>query len=203
MHAPAIYRDEIDRHCRRAEVVLADVYSDLDYSGWRNSKQRPGLQTLLDNRTSYSAVVIPKLSRFGRSLPDLVRLFEIFDADGIALVFLDLCLDTSTSQGRLLRNMMAAVAEFESDVKSDYLRATHRYIAEQGRPNGGQAAFGYIYDKGLRNYVVGRLAAAASPDPVEQHPGVSEPDADKGSQSSRNKEISHWLDHLTNEEDGA
>jgi site-specific DNA recombinase len=126
----------------------------VDYSGWRNSKQRPGLRALLDNRSSYSSVVVPKLSRFGRSLPDLVRLFETFDADGIALVFLDLGLDTSTSQRRLLRNMMAAVAEFESDVKSDYLRATHRHIAERGRPNGGQAPFGYRYDRALKNYVV-------------------------------------------------
>jgi hypothetical protein len=33
-------------------------------------------------------VIIPKLSRFGRSLKHLTRLFATFDNDGIALVFL-------------------------------------------------------------------------------------------------------------------
>jgi site-specific DNA recombinase len=69
--------------------------------------------------------VIPKLSRFGRSVKDLVGLFDQFDRDGVALVFLDMNLDTSTSQGRLLRHVMVAFAEYESDVKGDYARANY------------------------------------------------------------------------------
>ena len=55
--------------------------------------------------------------------------FDLFDGDGIALVFLDMNIDTCTSQGRLLRNIMAAFAEYESDVKSDYARANDRMVA--------------------------------------------------------------------------
>jgi DNA invertase Pin-like site-specific DNA recombinase len=48
-------------------------------------------------------------------------LFDLFDdAEGIALVFLDMNIDTGTSQGRLLPNIMAAFTEYESDVCSDY-----------------------------------------------------------------------------------
>jgi DNA invertase Pin-like site-specific DNA recombinase len=56
-------------------------------------------------------VVVPKLSRFGRSLAHLIELFETFETDGIALVLLDVGIDTTTSQGRLLRHIMAAFAE--------------------------------------------------------------------------------------------
>jgi DNA invertase Pin-like site-specific DNA recombinase len=59
-------------------------------------------------RHAYGAVIVPKLSRFGRSMKELIRLFDVFDSDHIPLVFLDMNLDTSTSQGRLLRHILAA-----------------------------------------------------------------------------------------------
>lgn len=65
-----------------------------------------------------------------------MELFELFDHDGVALVFLDMNIDTSTSQGRLLRHIMAAFAEYESDVKADYARASHRLARSQGLPWG-------------------------------------------------------------------
>jgi DNA invertase Pin-like site-specific DNA recombinase len=69
-------------------------------------------------------------------MKELIRLFDVFDSDRIPLVFLDMNLDTSTSQGRLLRHILAAFAEYESDVKADYTRATHRRIRAEGRPWG-------------------------------------------------------------------
>jgi Resolvase, N terminal domain len=72
-------------------------------------------------RHRFSAVVVPKLSRFGPSMSELVRLFDLFDNDDISLIFLDLKIDTGTSQGRLC-HVMAAFAEYESDVNSDYAR---------------------------------------------------------------------------------
>ncbi len=86
--------------------------------------------------------MVPKLSRFGRSMKELIRPFDVFDSDRVPLVFLDMNLDTQTSQGRLLRHILAAFAEHESDVKADYTRATHRRIRAEGRP-WGVAPFGY------------------------------------------------------------
>jgi DNA invertase Pin-like site-specific DNA recombinase len=47
---------------------------------------------------------------------ELVRLFDLFDSDDISLVFLDINGDSSTSQGRLVRHVMAAFTDYESDV---------------------------------------------------------------------------------------
>jgi site-specific DNA recombinase len=78
----------------------------------------------------------------------------------VALVLLDMNIDTRTSQGRLLRNVMAAFAEYESDVKSDYSRANHRHLAMSGRPVGTSCVYGYRYDRATKNYeVVGEQAA--------------------------------------------
>jgi DNA invertase Pin-like site-specific DNA recombinase len=140
MQSPALYQREIERYCEFKEHELAEVFSDIDYSVWRESKQRPALQALVDRRTEFSAVIIPKLARFGRSVSDLVHLFDLFDKDGVGLVFLDMGIDTSTSQGRLLRHIMAAF-EYESDVKSDYIRATYRQMQMQGRAWGAASVW--------------------------------------------------------------
>jgi DNA invertase Pin-like site-specific DNA recombinase len=162
MRAPELYEDEISRYCRYKRVELAEVFSDIDFSGYRGAKPRPALERLIEQRSEYAAVIVPKLSRFGRSMKDLVELFDIFDRDGIALVFLDMNLDTSTSQGRLLRHIMAAFAEYESDVKSDYMHATHRMMAREGRPHGPLAPYGYrvVGRKSERTYVIDKEAAA-------------------------------------------
>ncbi|MDP9069250.1 MAG: recombinase family protein [Actinomycetota bacterium] len=142
MHAPELYEDEIGRYCSYKKLELARIYSDLDYSAFRGAKARPSLEELVEHRNDYASVIVPKLSRFGRSMKELIRLFELFDADRIPLVFLDMNLDTSTSQGRLLRHILAAFAEYESDVKADYTRANHRRVRAEGRP-WGTAPYGF------------------------------------------------------------
>jgi DNA invertase Pin-like site-specific DNA recombinase len=154
MHAPAVYQEEINRYCAYKELILHETFADIDYSGWKRSRMRPALQELVTRRKEFSAVIVPKLARFGRSLTHLMELFETFEKDGVALIFLDLGLDTSTSQGRLLRNIMASFAEYESDVKSDYARSNFEHVVREGRPYGGRRAFGYNYDKTIKNYVI-------------------------------------------------
>jgi DNA invertase Pin-like site-specific DNA recombinase len=56
-----------------------------------------------------------KLSRFGRSMSHLFELFDPFGDDGVDLIFLDIGVDPFTSQGSLLRNVISALAEYESD----------------------------------------------------------------------------------------
>jgi DNA invertase Pin-like site-specific DNA recombinase len=142
MHAPELYEQEITRYCDYKALKPVKLYRDIDFSAFRGARKRPSLEQLVAEREKYGAVIVPKLSRFGRSMKELVRLFELFDSDGIPLVFLDMQLDTSTSQGRLLRHILAAFAEYESDVKADYTRASHRRIRAEGRP-WGVALFGY------------------------------------------------------------
>jgi Recombinase/Resolvase, N terminal domain/Recombinase zinc beta ribbon domain len=95
-----------------------------------------------------------ELSRFGRSMAHLFEMYTSFSDDGVDLIFLDVGVDSSTSQGKLLRNVMSAFAEYESDVRSDYAKTNAEHAARLGRPN-GMAPFGYRYKgKGLGLEVV-------------------------------------------------
>jgi hypothetical protein len=39
MHAPKIYEEEIRRYCRYRRLELTEIFSDIDYSGWRQSRR--------------------------------------------------------------------------------------------------------------------------------------------------------------------
>lgn len=143
MKAPQLYQHEIDRYCLYRGLTIGEVFSDIDFSAFRGARPRPSLELLKRRRREFSAVIVPKLSRFGRSVKDLATLFDLFEDDGVTLVFLDIGLDTSTSQGRLLRNIMSSFAEYESDVRADYFRAAAENRARRGLPSGGWMPYGY------------------------------------------------------------
>ncbi len=65
MRAPELYAEQITSYCSYRKLTLADI----DFSGYHNSCTRPGLNALIEARHRYSALV-PKLSRFGRSLAE-------------------------------------------------------------------------------------------------------------------------------------
>lgn len=144
MHAPELYLQEINRYCAYRQLEIGEIFSDVDFSARKGARQRPSLERLRLARRQFSAVIIPKLSRFGRSMKDLIELFDEFDSDAIPLVFLDMNIDTSTSQGRLLRHVMSAFAEYESDVKSDYAKANRQLAYRAGRQWTGNVPFGYV-----------------------------------------------------------
>jgi len=68
MKAPELYCGEIEGYCGYRRLIVEEIFSDIDYSGYKNSERRPGLNELVRRRHEFSAVIVPKLSRFGRSL---------------------------------------------------------------------------------------------------------------------------------------
>ena len=61
-------------------------------------------------------MVIVKLDRLFRSVRHLTQVAEELRELGVELIVLDQGLDTATSAGRLLFNVLGSIAEFESDL---------------------------------------------------------------------------------------
>ena len=78
--------------------------------------------------------MVAKLDRVPRSVVDFGRLLEWFDHADAALVALDLGMDTSTSSGRLVANVMASVAEWERSVIAERTRDALAARKAQGLP---------------------------------------------------------------------
>ena len=90
----------------RGWVELPHSYDDGGHSG--SSLERPALARLMQDIEAgqVDAVVIYKIDRLTRSLLDFVRLIELFDRRGIALVSVSQAFDTSDSMGRMILNIL-------------------------------------------------------------------------------------------------
>lgn len=91
-------------------------FTDAGVSGAKDT--RPGLDALLAacRRREVDAVVCTRLDRLGRSAAHLAGLAEELRALGVALVVLDMGLDTATPQGALVLGVLASVAQFEREL---------------------------------------------------------------------------------------
>jgi DNA invertase Pin-like site-specific DNA recombinase len=78
---------------------------------------RPQLAKLMASLKAGDVVLVTKLDRLGRSTRELLDLIERIGAAGAAFRSLgDPLFDTTSSQGRLLSTMLAAIAEFEREL---------------------------------------------------------------------------------------
>lgn len=103
--------------------------------------ERDGLHKALQRLAAGEAegLVVAKLDRLTRSVPDFGMLLSWFKEAEAAFVALDFDLDTSTPNGKMVATMIMAVAEWEADVislrTSDGLQAARA----QGNPIGPPA----------------------------------------------------------------
>src|ERR1700688_550070 len=78
---------------------------------------RPQLAKLMATIKAGDVVLVTKLDRLGRSTRELLELIERIGKAGAVFRSLgDPLFDTSSSQGRLLSTLLAAIAEFERDL---------------------------------------------------------------------------------------
>ena len=78
---------------------------------------RPQLAKLMSSLQAGDVVVVTKLDRLGRSTRELLDLIERISKVGAAFRSLgDPLFDTTSSQGRLVSTLLAAIAEFEREL---------------------------------------------------------------------------------------
>jgi DNA invertase Pin-like site-specific DNA recombinase len=78
---------------------------------------RPQLAKLMASPKAGDVVLVTKLDRLGRSTRELLGLIDAIGKAGAAFRSLgDPLFDTTSSQGRLLSTLLAAIAEFERDL---------------------------------------------------------------------------------------
>jgi len=101
-----------------------------------SKSERKELQRLLETVRKGDTIVIWKLDRLGRSLKHLVELVSQLLDKGVGLKSLNDPIDTSTSQGRLIFNIFASLAEFEREVIRERTMAGLKAARSRGRLGG-------------------------------------------------------------------
>jgi DNA invertase Pin-like site-specific DNA recombinase len=107
---------------RRGWQIIAE-YVDEGISGSR--ERRPQLDRLMADahRRTFDAVLVWRIDRFGRSLKHLVNSLADFDSLGVAFVSLRDNLDLSTPSGRLMFQVIGAMAQFELALTQERVRS--------------------------------------------------------------------------------
>ena len=112
--------------------TITGEYVDSGVSGAKDS--RPELNRLMADakRRRFDVVLVWKLDRFGRSLRHLVNALAEFESLNIAFVSLSDNLDLSTASGRLMFNIIGAMAEFERELIRERVRAGMKNARAKG-----------------------------------------------------------------------
>ena len=100
---------------------LDQVGCDRIYQEKRSGRtaDRPEFQSCMNYLREGDTLIITRLDRLARSVVHLAQLAKRFQSEGIDLLVVDQNIDTSTSTGRLMFNMLAAIAEFENDLRTE------------------------------------------------------------------------------------
>lgn len=107
------------------------IFEDHGVSG--RTFERQGLDAALAALKKGDMLIVWRLDRLGRSLAKLIELMEELGSKGIEFRSLSESIDTSSSGGRLVFHMMAALAEFERSLISERTRAGMQAAREKGR----------------------------------------------------------------------
>jgi DNA invertase Pin-like site-specific DNA recombinase len=114
-------------------------YSDK-FSG--KTMDRPGWQKLETaiQRGEVLTVVCWRLDRLGRTAKGLTALFSMLQERKVNLVSVKDHVDLNTTAGRLMANVLASVAQFETEVRAERVLAGQAAARAAGKTWGGSKA---------------------------------------------------------------
>lgn len=98
--------------------------------------KRPVGQHLLTLLGPGDLIVVAKYNRAFRSAADAERTLDILDEAGIKMAFLDLNIDTSTANGKMLAGILAVVSKHERDLRSETTKDALNSLQKSLRPIG-------------------------------------------------------------------
>ncbi len=135
--------DRIKAHCSAHDLDLIACHEDRGLSG-RKASNRPSLDTAISKATKHNGVLIVySLSRLARSVRDCIDVVSHLEREGAELVLIVENIDTSTATGRMFFHVVAALAQFESDLNGERVRAALDFTRKSGRQYCLNAPFGY------------------------------------------------------------
>src|SRR5258708_15174559 len=116
------------------EDAMRREQCERTFTGKMSGKRfdRPEFLRLLDVARAGDVIVVWRLDRLGRSLKDLIETVQLLEQRGIELKSLKENIDTTTPTGKLMFNMMAALAEFERVVIRERTLADHDAAQSRG-----------------------------------------------------------------------
>jgi DNA invertase Pin-like site-specific DNA recombinase len=130
---PQMQDRELREYCQRRDWTIVGTYTDSGVSGTKES--RPELNRMMADakRRKFDAVLCWKFDRIGRSLRHLVNLLAELESLGIAFVSYSDSVDLTTPQGKLMFQIICAMAEFERSLTVERVKAGLKNAKANGK----------------------------------------------------------------------
>src|SRR5271168_3576673 len=140
-------------------TCLPDRYDDGGFTG--ANLERPALQRLLADIAAgkVQIVLVYKIDRLSRSLLDFAKMMDVFEQHGASFVAVTQQLNSATSMGRLLLNVLLSFAQFEREIIGERTRDKIAAARRKGKWSGGMPLLGYDVDPKGSKLVVNEAEA--------------------------------------------
>lgn len=136
----------LEKFADAKNMMIVGKYSDEGKSG-KDIENRPAFQQMLrdieNHKDDVSAVLVFKLSRFGRNTRDVLNSYDVLKRNGCNLLCSEEPIDTSSAMGEVFLAILAAIATMERENISVQTMAGRVQKATDGKWNGGFAPYGY------------------------------------------------------------
>jgi DNA invertase Pin-like site-specific DNA recombinase len=118
-------RRELEGVAARSGWQIVKIYQDAGISGAKGRDKRPGLDAMLKavNAKEFDMVAAWSVDRLGRSLTDLLGILQGLRDKDVDLFLHQQGLDTSTTAGRAMIQMLGVFAEFERGIIRERVNA--------------------------------------------------------------------------------
>jgi DNA invertase Pin-like site-specific DNA recombinase len=133
--------DKQDLSAQRAALAELGVAADriyVDHGLTGTNRARPGLNQALAAVRKGDTLIVPKLDRLARSVPDARSIADELAARGVTLALGQSRYDPSDPMGKMFFNILATFAEFESDLIRLRTREGMKIARAKGRLRGKQ-----------------------------------------------------------------
>lgn len=149
---------------------LGEVYEDLGKSAFKISWQdRPAGQELFRAAQPGDCIVVAKQDRAFRSVRDRENTAFYCQQMKIGLVILDAQLDTTTAAGTFAAGIIALQSQWESQVKSERMKAAHAVRRQRKSPYRAYPPPGWKYDKIIKEFLPDAKERALLADIYKRH----------------------------------
>ena len=130
---PDLQADGMRRYAAHADLAIGSQYLDVALSGRKEG--RPQLQALMRaaRNHEFDCVLVWKFDRFARSVAHLLRALEEFDHLGIRFISVQDQIDTQSPMGRAMFTIIGAMAELESSLISERVKAGMEAARTRGK----------------------------------------------------------------------
>ena len=127
--------------------AISKEYIDEGYTG--SNTKRPAFNAMMADarKRKFDVLLVYKLDRLSRSLKDLITTLDDLKSMGIDFISYDNGLDTTTPTGRLIFNVVGAVAEFEKDIIRERVRAGLENAKRKGKRLGRPPVSSHLVDE--------------------------------------------------------